>query len=175
MSELPKLTLVIGGVSSGKSRWAEGLIGSSTLDLVYIATATAGDAEMAEKIAAHKSARGSVWRTLEAPLDLPSALNTVAPGEAVLIDCLSMWLTNHLLAKTPLAPLSDTLLARLDSMISPVVIVSNEVGMGGIADNPLARQFQREQGLLNQRLATRADLAVLVVAGLPHILKGTQP
>lgn len=142
---------------------------------VYMATAQIRDAEMAAKVAAHRAQRGPGWRTVEEPLDLPAALAGVSLGEAVLIDCATLWLTNLMLADADLGLAETALWAALDRCPAPVVIVSNEVGMGIVPDNALARRFRNAQGRLNQRLAARAGLAVLVVAGLPLVLKGTWP
>jgi len=170
-----KLTLVTGGISSGKSAWAEGLVNSSARQKVYIATAQAFDAEMAAKIARHRVDRDNLWRVIEAPLDLATALGEAWRDEIILIDCLTMWLTNHLLAKNDLGAQIETLMRALDKMPIPVVIVTNEIGSGGISDNALARRFAVEQGRLNQRISKRADLVVAVMAGLPLALKGEIP
>ncbi len=176
---LPFLSLVLGGASSGKSAFAEALVMATGRPRVYIATAQAFDSEMKIKIAAHKVQRGPDWRTVEEPLNLVAALAGVGPGEAVLIDCASLWLTNHLLAGNDLAGVSDalcaSLAASLDASAAPVVIVSNEVGQGIVPDNALSRQFRAAQGRLNQRLAAQAGLVVAVMAGLPLVLKGQLP
>jgi adenosylcobinamide kinase / adenosylcobinamide-phosphate guanylyltransferase len=172
---LPKLSLVLGGAASGKSVFAENLITSSGLTPVYIATAQVWDAEMAAKIAAHKLQRGPGWRLIEEPLALDRALAGVMPGDAVLIDCATLWLTNLILTGADVHAAEAGLLAALQTCPAPVVIVSNEVSMGIVPDNALARQFRIAQGGLNQRLAAQADLAVMVVAGLPMVLKGQLP
>lgn len=172
---LPKLVVVLGGASSGKSALAERLVTGSGLYPVHIATAEAHDAEMAEKIAAHRAARGSVWRNLEAPLDLCAPLSSAAPGESVLVDCATLWLSNHVLAETDIAAETARLLAALAAAACPVVVVSNEVGQGIVPDNALARRFRVEQGRLNRLLAAEADLVVGVMAGLPFVLKGAMP
>jgi adenosylcobinamide kinase / adenosylcobinamide-phosphate guanylyltransferase len=173
---LPSLTTVLGGASSGKSSFAERLVLDSGLSPVYIATAQAFDAEMAGKIAAHRAARAADgWRTVEEPLDLPGALATVRPDDAVLIDCATMWLTNHLLANRDLAAAEQGLIAALSRCPAPVTIVTNEVGMGIVPDNALSRAFRSAQGGLNVRLAHQSDLVVTVIAGLPLVLKGHLP
>lgn len=172
---LQKLTLVLGGAASGKSDFAEGLVAASGRPRAYIATAEARDAEMQAKIARHREARGPGWRTLEAPRDLSQALGGISPGEAVLIDCATLWLTNLLLAEADLAAGEAELFAAMDACPAPVVIVSNEVGLGLVPDTPLGRRFREAQGGLNRRLATRADLVVFVAAGLPLVLKGALP
>ena len=177
---LAPFTLVVGGARSGKSAFAESLITATTRPPTtrsrrYIATAEAWDDEMRTRIAQHQRDRGGDWLTIEAPLDLPAALAATQPGEVVLVDCATLWLTNHLLADHDLPTLTEALLAALAACPAPVVIVSNEVGWGIVPDNALARRFRDEQGRLNQRLAAAADLVVTVIAGLPLVLKGTIP
>lgn len=166
-------TLILGGVSSGKSLYAEGLAEAAGRNRLYIATADVGDEEIRAKVAAHQARRGPGWTTVEAPLDLSGALAGASGSDVVLIDCLSMWLSNHLLAKADLGALCDDLVSTLGACPCPVIAVSNEVGLGGIEANALARAFARAQGMLNQRLASEADRVVLVTAGLPVVLKGT--
>ena len=172
---LPKLTLVLGGAASGKSSWAEDLIVPAYQNPVYLATAQAWDAEMQAKIDRHRSARGDVWDTVEAPLDLAPALAAAQQDQAVLLDCATLWLTNHLLAEHDLVAQTRNLLEALAACRAPVVVVSNEVGSGIVPDNALSRRFRQAQGELNQRLAARAGLVVAVMAGLPLVLKGTIP
>ncbi|MCC6863722.1 MAG: bifunctional adenosylcobinamide kinase/adenosylcobinamide-phosphate guanylyltransferase [Rhodobacteraceae bacterium] len=172
---LPSLTLVTGGARSGKSRLAEALVTGSGQICRYIATAQPWDDEMRDRIAQHQTDRGAAWITVEAPLDLPSALAGTGPGEAVLIDCATLWLTNHLLADHDLdAQVSSFLAACLACKFS-IVVVSNEVGWGIVPDNALARRFRDAQGRLNQRIAVEAGLVVGVMAGLPMVLKGVLP
>lgn len=172
---LPKLSLVLGGAGSGKSVFAEGLVTATSFNPVYIATAQIWDSEMADKIAAHKAQRGPGWRTIEEPMAVETALGGVCAGEAVLIDCATLWLTNLILSGADVAAAEDRLFAALAACPAPVIIVSNEVGMGIVPDNALARRFRGAQGGLNQRLAALADLAVMVIAGLPLVLKGRLP
>jgi len=168
--------LVLGGARSGKSRYAESLIAGLAPPCqppwTYVATAEPGDAEMAERIAAHRSRRGANWQTIEAPRDLAAALETCRTTP-VLVDCLTLWLSNLMLADadidTEIAALEQALAARQ----APVVLVANEVGSGIVPDYPLGRRFRDLQGILNQRIAARADRVVLMVAGLPLALKGT--
>jgi adenosylcobinamide kinase/adenosylcobinamide-phosphate guanylyltransferase len=170
MAADPQLTLVLGGARSGKSRYAESLTTSLPPAWIYLATAEPRDAEMAERIAAHRSRRGAGWRTIEEPHDIAAVL--AADEGTTLIDCLTLWLSNRMLAgadiDTEIVGLEVALAARL----RPVVLVSNEVGSGIVPDNALARRFRDLQGRLNQRLAARADRVVLLVAGLPLIVKG---
>ena len=175
MPEIPRLTLVLGGVASGKSAFAERLVTASGLRPVHLATAEAGDAEMAAKIAAHRAARGPEWRNVEAPRDLAPALAGLQAEEMLLLDCLSMWLSNHLLAGSLTEARQDALLAALAAAAGPVAVVSNEVGGGGVGGDALSRRFQNALGRLNQRLAARADSVILVTAGLPLALKGALP
>lgn len=167
--------MILGGARSGKSALAERLADSGGKPRVYIATAQAFDDEMRDRIAQHKQRRTGLWRTVEAPLDAAAALARATPDEIVLLDCATLWLSNHLLAENDLAAESDHLLAALAACPAAVVVVSNEVGFGIVPDNALARRFRDEQGRLNQRLAAAADLVVLVAAGLPLVLKGTLP
>lgn len=172
---IPPLTLVVGGARSGKSAFAEGLVTASGRARRYIATAEAWDDEMRDRIARHQSDRGPAWTTIEAPLDLAAALAGARSDEAVLVDCATLWLTNHLLAEHDLAAETAGLLAALAASPAPVVIVSNETGWGIVPENALARRFRDEQGRLNQRLAAVSGLVVTVIAGLPMVLKGRLP
>jgi adenosylcobinamide kinase / adenosylcobinamide-phosphate guanylyltransferase len=167
-----QLTLVLGGARSGKSRYAESLITAAPLPWVYVATAQAQDAEMADRIAHHRERRGAGWHTIEEPHDLEDAIDAAPAGAAVLVDCLTLWLTNRLLAEADLEAETARLEAALARRDGLTVLVSNEVGSGIVPDNALARRFADLQGRLNQRIATRADRVVLVVAGLPLIVKG---
>jgi adenosyl cobinamide kinase/adenosyl cobinamide phosphate guanylyltransferase len=170
MSSEAKLTFVLGGARSGKSRYAEGLIGALPPPWFYLATATAGDDEMAARIAAHRARRSPPWHTIEAPRDLTGAL--VARGHAAaLVDCLTLWLSNLMLAEADVEAEIDRLERVLQATAAPVVLVANEVGLGIVPDHPLGRRFRDWQGLLNQRMAARADRVVLMVAGLPLVLK----
>lgn len=141
----------------------------------YIATAEAWDDEMRARIAQHRADRGTDWITAEAPLDLAAALAAAAPDEVVLVDCATLWLSNHLLAEHDLDTETTSLLAALAACPAPVVMVSNEVGWSIVPENALARRFRDAQGRLNQRLATQAGLVVAVMAGLPMVLKGQLP
>lgn len=175
MPDLPPLTLVLGGAASGKSAFAETLVSASGRARIYLATAQVFDDEMEHKLARHRSRRGPGWRTIEAPFDLAPALASASDREAVLLDCITLWLSNHLLADHDLDLAQADLLSGLDTCAAPVVIVSNEVGLSIVPDNALARRFREAQGALNQRLAARADLVINVIAGLPQVLKGHRP
>ncbi|TGD64589.1 bifunctional adenosylcobinamide kinase/adenosylcobinamide-phosphate guanylyltransferase [Tabrizicola sp. WMC-M-20] len=172
---LPALSLVIGGARSGKSRLAERLVSASGRPRTYIATAQPFDAEMRDRIARHRDDRGPDWTTLEAPLDIASALAACDPAGAILLDCATLWLSNALLAGQNLDDATQALLDTLETSPAPVVIVSNEVGWGIVPENALARQFRDAQGRLNQKIATRARLVIGVMAGLPFTLKGSLP
>jgi adenosylcobinamide kinase/adenosylcobinamide-phosphate guanylyltransferase len=171
-SGLEAHVLVLGGRRSGKSRFAEDLVLSSGLAPVYVATATAGDDEMTARIAAHRGRRGGAWRTVEAPLLLADAIRDVAaPGHAVLVDCLTLWLANLMEAGRDVAAETAGLIAALEAADGPVVIVSNEVGAGIVPDNALARAYSDAHGILNQRIAAAVGRVVLVTAGQPLLLK----
>lgn len=172
---LPELTLVLGGAASGKSAFAEGLATGSGQHRIYLATAEVRDDEMRKKVSKHKEMRGEGWTTIEAPLTVAPALNTATPGDIVLLDCATMWLSNHLLADHDLDAAQRELLAALRASAASVIVVSNEVGMSVVPDNKLARTFQNAQGALNQALAAQAGLVVKVIAGLPLVLKGALP
>lgn len=165
------LTLVLGGAASGKSAFAETQVIAHGLPRVYIATAQAYDDEMKEKIRAHKVARGPDWHTIEAPENLVEALKNIPIGKSVLIDCVTLWLSNRLLAQADLDADRSALLTALRDCPCPVVVVSNETGLGIVPDNALARRFRNAQGRLNQAIAKQADHVVLVTAGLPMSLK----
>jgi adenosylcobinamide kinase/adenosylcobinamide-phosphate guanylyltransferase len=166
------ITLVLGGARSGKSRYAEGLITARAPPWVYVATAQALDLEMTERIARHRARRAAPWQTIEAPDDLAAAVGAAPTGAPVLIDCLTLWLSNRMLANADIDAETERLEAALAGRSGAVVLVSNEVGFGIVPDNALGRRFRDLQGQLNQRLAARADRVVLVVAGLPLIVKG---
>jgi adenosylcobinamide kinase / adenosylcobinamide-phosphate guanylyltransferase len=170
---LPALTLILGGARSGKSRHAEALVMAAAGGGTYIATAELGDAEMAARIAEHRSHRSDFWRTVEAPLDLaPAILAAADPARPVLVDCLTLWLSNLMLAGRVPEHEGETLCAALRAARGPVVLVANEVGMGLIPETPLGRAFRDAAGRLNQRVAAQADRVVFVAAGLPLVLKG---
>ncbi len=174
---LDRLTLVLGGARSGKSAYAESLVAESLVegapgDAVYIATGEAGDAEMAARIERHKARRGARWRTVEEPLDLAGALGREAgAGAVVLVDCLTLWLSNVMAAGRDPQTEESRLVGALAEAAAPVVVVANEVGLGIVPDNALAREFRDHAGRLNQAVAGIADRVVFVAAGLPLTLK----
>lgn len=130
---------------------------------------------MRAKLQRHKKQRGTDWRTIEEPLDVGRTLATISGDTAVLLDCLTMWLSNQILAENPLDEAEAELMAGFALCPAPVVVVTNEVGLSVVPDNALARRFRDAQGRLNQKIATKADLVVNVVAGLPQVLKGELP
>ncbi len=163
---------VLGGVRSGKSVYAEYIIDSMGGTPIYVATAAAGDSEMATRIHKHQARRGRHWRTIEAPLELANVIRgKSASGSPLLVDCLTLWLTNIMLAQRPLESAVHELLAAFGQRAGPIVVVSNEVGQGIVPDNALARRFCDEAGRLHQAVAALADRVVFMTAGLPCVLK----
>jgi len=176
----PQLVLVLGGCRSGKSRFALELAGRLGKRKLFVATAEPFDDEMRERIAKHREARGPEWQTVEAPVALAEALRERAgQADVALVDCLTVWLGN-LFCPEHQPPRWQTdavpsLLAELGRRRAHVVVVSNEVGLGIVPENALARRFRDEQGRLNQQVAAIADCVVFVAAGLPMALKGKLP
>jgi adenosylcobinamide kinase/adenosylcobinamide-phosphate guanylyltransferase len=165
------LTLVLGGARSGKSRYAESLIKALPRPWFYVATAEAKDEEMTARIAEHMARRGAGWQTIEAPHDLAGALGKVPARAPVLIDCLTLWLSDRMLADADMDREIDALEAALTRRTGAIVAVSNEVGLSIVPDNALARRFRDLQGILNQRLAAQAARVVMMVAGIPIAVK----
>ncbi|WP_095407356.1 bifunctional adenosylcobinamide kinase/adenosylcobinamide-phosphate guanylyltransferase [Mongoliimonas terrestris] len=165
--------LVLGGARSGKSRFAEAAVRSAGHDpWVYVATAEAFDAEMEARIDQHRADRGAGWVTVDAPHDLAAVLADLGRGDSpILVDCLTLWLSNRLLAEADLAAECADLMAAIRQVAVPLVLVSNEVGFGIVPDNPLGRRFRDAQGRLNQDVAAVAQQVTLVVAGLPVVVK----
>ncbi len=167
--------LILGGVRSGKSRLAEQHALASGLEVFYIATATAEDDEMRQRIAHHRQQRPSTWQLIEEPLELATVLQQhAAEDRCLLVDCLTLWLTNLLLAEDAslLARERDALLEQLENLPGHIILVSNETGMGIVPEAELARRFGDEAGRLHQNLAQICDRVILTVAGLPQLLKG---
>ena len=164
---MPEVTLILGGARSGKTARALALAAPPR---AYVATATPGDEEMAARIAAHQAERGADWDLIEAPLDLPGAIRSAA-GRTLLIDCLTIWLSNLMAEGRDPAAETGALLAALAEAETPVILVSNEIGLGLVPMEALSRRFRDEQGLLNQRVAAAADRVEFVAAGLPLRLK----
>ena len=169
------LTLVLGGARSGKSAFAQAAAEARASEtggrLVMIATAQAFDSEMAERIARHREDRGAAWTTLEAPLDLAGALAGLGADDVVVVDCLTLWLSNLMLDERDVAAAAAELVATVGRFEGALWLVSNEVGFGIVPDNALARRFRDEAGRLHQALAQAADAVTLVVAGLSLRLK----
>ena len=158
---------VLGGARSGKSRYAQQRIEAVEGKLVYIATAQAFDREMADRIAQHQADRGERWRTVEAPIDLPDVIRqTAASCDAILVDCLTLWLSNLILAEHDVAVATSALHAALADCSIPIGVVANEVGLGIVPDNTLARLFRDEAGRLNQTIATACEEVCFIAAGL---------
>jgi adenosyl cobinamide kinase/adenosyl cobinamide phosphate guanylyltransferase len=167
---IPRLTLVLGGARSGKSRHAETLLMRLAPPRVYVATAEPLDDEMRARIAEHRTRRGQDWETIEASRDLPTALAR-AGTSSVLVDCLTLWLSNLMLDGADIPEAAANLETALDARTAPTVLVSNEVGLGIVPENALARRFRDAAGLLNQRLAARADHVLFMISGLPLNVK----
>ena len=168
----PTRLLVLGGARSGKSLYAERRARALDGAPVYIATGQAFDAEMAERIALHRAQRGPGWRTVEAPLDLVDAVQREArAGQVVLVDCLTLWISNLMLADRDPEAETGLLLDALGGVEGPVILVANEVGLGIVPDNALARRFRDAAGRINRRIAEIADEVQFIAAGLPLTLK----
>lgn len=173
------LYLILGGARSGKSRHAEALIEIEPGPWCYIATAQAYDEEMRDRIRQHRDRRGDGWHTIEAPMALGDSLSTCDPEQPVLVDCLTLWLTNLMLADGSgsagavdrVAAAVEELFDALDRRHGKTVLVSNEVGLGIVPENRLARAFRDEAGRLHRKLAERAQSVHFLVAGIPMIVK----
>ncbi len=166
-----KTILITGGARSGKSGIAETMALSLGTPAVYIATATAEDGEMAERIAAHRARRGAEWITHAEPLDLPSVLKATDGPEPRLVDCLTLWLSNLMFAGRDWRAETHRLIDALYLQSGPVVLVTNEVGSGIVPDNRLTRDFRDAAGFINQEVAATADEVYLAVCGLPMKVK----
>lgn len=164
--------LVTGGAKSGKSRFAEELVLAMKGPSIYIATAQALDAEMTDRIAAHRFQRGEAWETVEEPLDLCAALNRTDGQGPRLVDCLTLWLSNMMLREVNWESAVGELIKGLGAQVSPVVLVTNEVGWGIVPMSPLGRQYRDAAGVMNQRIAACVHTVDLVTCGLPLRIKG---
>ena len=172
-NENAKITFVLGGARSGKSSYAEKLVENSGLQPVYLATGRAFDKEMESRISIHRDRRGSEWQTVEEPLDLVGALEKHAGHDRfVLVACLTLWITNLMMAERNIATETNTLIAALRQLSGPVVFVSNEVGLGIVPENRMAREFRDHAGFLHQAVASVADEVYFLAAGLPLKMKG---
>ena len=166
-------TLVLGGARSGKTAFALAQAELCGLKCVYIATAAAHDDEMARRIERHKAERNATWATVEEEIDLPRVMvRESSIDRVILIDCLTLWLSNVLFADLDLDAMSFALVSSVARAKGPVIFVSNEIGLGIVPDNALSRRFRDAQGLLNQRIAKACERVVLIAAGLPLTLKG---
>jgi adenosylcobinamide kinase/adenosylcobinamide-phosphate guanylyltransferase len=171
-----RVALILGGARSGKSRYGLGLAAPFPAPRLFVATCEPRDAEMEARIEAHQRERGADWTSLEVPLDLTAALRAAQEGYGViLVDCLTMWVSNLMLQEGASAGGIQTacehLVAAMEETVTPTILISNEVGCGIVPDNPLARRFRDQAGWLHQRLAQVADLVVLMVAGVPLLIK----
>ncbi|PJI44098.1 MAG: bifunctional adenosylcobinamide kinase/adenosylcobinamide-phosphate guanylyltransferase [Rhizobium sp.] len=165
--------LVLGGARSGKSRFAEGLALDCAADRHYVATGRAFDDEMRDRIARHRSDRGDGWTTHEEPVDLVGQLKRIDdPSRVVLVDCLTLWVTNLMLDNQDVTVRSAELAAFLPQLKARVILVSNEVGLGIVPENRMAREFRDHAGRLHQQIAARAAEVYFVAAGLPLKMKG---
>jgi len=165
------LTLIVGGARSGKSAHGEALVSALPAPWIYVATAEAGDAEMATRIEEHRRRRNGRWQTLEAPTALAETLADVPAGTPVLVDCLTLWLSNLMLAASDTDAAAAALLDVLDRPRGPWFLVSNEIGLGIVPENALARRFRDEAGMLNRRVAAIADRVLFMVAGIAMQVK----
>lgn len=170
-----QVTFILGGAASGKSSYAEHICLTSGKERVYLATSQILDHEMRVKVDKHVVQRGNGWTTYEENFDLSPILNSLNTSQICLLDCATMWLTNHLLAENNLDTEQRNLLASIARCKADLVVVSNEVGLGIVPDNALSRKFREAQGRFNIALAAQANCVVQVIAGLPLVLKGQLP
>ncbi|MBP8231890.1 bifunctional adenosylcobinamide kinase/adenosylcobinamide-phosphate guanylyltransferase [Rhizorhabdus sp.] len=165
--------LVIGGARSGKSRYAQQRAEATRLRRIFIATAQAFDAEMRDRIDRHRADRGAEWETIECPLALSEAVaRHAAPDAVLLVDCLTLWTSNLILSDSDCFAATSRLVDALEHADGPVILVTNEVGLGIVPDNALARRFRDEAGIVNQRVAAAVPEVQLLAAGLSLRLKG---
>jgi len=171
LGHVPPLTLVLGGARSGKSAYAEQLLISAP-EKIYLATAEAGDGEMIERIRLHQDRRGLGWVTVEEPIALLDSLRMHdRAGRPILVDCLTLWLSNLLFAQADCRAAIDQLAHGLAGLHGPIVLVSSEVGLGLVPETPLGRRFRDLAGLMNQAIAAQCQRVVFVAAGLPLVMK----
>lgn len=172
MSDAASRLLVLGGARSGKSRYAQVRAEALTGELVYLATAQAFDQEMRERIALHRTDRGPRWSTVEEPLELADAITACStPETVVLVDCLTLWASNLILAERDTASATEGLVRAVSNARGPIIMVANEVGLGIVPDNALARRFRDVAGRINQEMAAAVEEVVVMFAGLPLVLK----
>ncbi|MGB8817319.1 MAG: bifunctional adenosylcobinamide kinase/adenosylcobinamide-phosphate guanylyltransferase [Rhizobiaceae bacterium] len=168
-----RIILVLGGARSGKSAFAEGLTDQTGLKKAYLATGQVFDDEMRKRIGIHQGRRGPEWALHEEPLELPDCLQRIGLADtAVLVDCLTLWVTNLMMAERSMPEETERLIDALHSLPGTIVLVSNEVGLGIVPENAMARAFRDHAGLLHQAVAAIADEVYFVAAGLPLKMKG---
>jgi adenosylcobinamide kinase/adenosylcobinamide-phosphate guanylyltransferase len=168
----PHTLFVLGGARSGKSRYAQARAEAVDGRRIFVATAEAHDDEMRDRIARHRADRDARWRTVEAPIHLPAAIEALGrPDAVVLVDCLTLWISNLLLADADVAEAAEDLRDAIRRFEGYLVLVANEAGLGIVPDNALARRFRDEAGRANQMVAASADEVQIVFAGLPQRLK----
>ena len=172
---LPRMTLLIGGTASGKSKFAERIVEHSGYRPVYLATAEAFDSQMRERISRHKARRSSEWLDVEEPFDLARVVLERMADEALLLECMTTWLANLLHHGMDAGEWIAEFEASLERAPCRIVVISNETGWGIIPDNAASREFNSALGLLNERLANRADTVAAIVAGQPIVIKGVLP
>lgn len=166
------ILLVLGGARSGKSRYAQARAEALGQTRIFVATAEAYDDEMRDRIARHRADRAQGWETVEVPIDLAGAVSGHSQSDTVLlVDCLTLWTSNMLLADHDIPAATEALIAALRRAPGPVILVANEVGLGIVPENALARRFRDAAGTINQKVAAAADEVVFVAAGLPLKLK----
>lgn len=173
--QFPHISLVLGGARSGKSDFAEKLTLFADCVPKYVATAYAGDSEMKARIAAHRKKRGRAWGLIETQTGLVNVIERAGPSQILLVDCLTLWLSNIMHAGHDIEAEFAGLLRAAAKSEAKLVFVSNELGMGLVPETRLGREFRDYQGRLNQIIAQKADLTIFVVAGLPMTLKGALP
>ncbi len=176
LSKLPRITLITGGARSGKSRFAERLMAARPARHAVVATGTAGDAEMAARIERHKAERDPTWEVIEQTISVRAAMrNAARPDRVVLLDCLTLWISNLMGEKRDVEAEVQGLVGTLQNAAGPVIVITNEVGLGIVPDNALARAYRDHLGRANQSVAAAADCVLLMTAGIPLALKGELP
>ena len=173
--EFPNLTLITGGLSSGKSLWAENFVKKANKQKVYVATAQPLDDELSQKIKLHQARRGQDWKLLEEPFTNGEFFCRFGEGDIILLECLSTWVGNLLFKNVNLEEYLGKFLENLASSKAKIVVVSVESGLGVIPNDQISRTFVKELGNLNQLIAQASDLVVMITAGIPMAIKGNLP